>query len=421
MTTTSDLGRVRPIHRGAWSAAAPYEPLDIVTYNNRSYFCVQAATAVLPTNTTYWAIVAEPTGVTISVGKGLMIDGVEAGSADLSNNRLFKLSVLPETKASKRNRHLNPAFQVCQDRATGASTVISSGSAYAFDGAYVFASGGGALTCQQALKTSPGGSPCRLRCTATTADAAIAASDNYAAVFPIEGVNIADLLFGTANAKSFVWRGVVNLPAGTYGLSFYNQSATRSYVTMFTIATGGVDTLVTAVVPGDTSGTWVLDTSGAGVIARICFAAGTTWQTATPGAWNAGNFITTSAQTNSMSAINNVFEVCDIGLYKGVELPDWELGSYADDLMACRRYYASMVFSIRANCTSAYNVHSGNGYFPVTMRTNPSISITPGTRSNIGSLVYTTQTEDSFLAEMVSAAGGDTLAINERIFGNARV
>ena len=53
-----NLGRVLPSFRGEYNAATTYIPLDIVYYLGSSYVCKQNAQNILPTNTTYWQIVA---------------------------------------------------------------------------------------------------------------------------------------------------------------------------------------------------------------------------------------------------------------------------------------------------------------------------------------------------------------------------
>lgn len=52
--TTVNLGRVRPIHKGTYSGATAYTPLDIVTYGPLSYICVQPSAGNLPTDTDYF-------------------------------------------------------------------------------------------------------------------------------------------------------------------------------------------------------------------------------------------------------------------------------------------------------------------------------------------------------------------------------
>ena len=51
---TVNLGRVKPIQRGAYSAGLSYAPLDFVTYNGQVFVCKQASSGNLPTNGTYF-------------------------------------------------------------------------------------------------------------------------------------------------------------------------------------------------------------------------------------------------------------------------------------------------------------------------------------------------------------------------------
>lgn len=253
---------------------------------------------------------------------------------------LSKLRTIAVPFGTIRNRHLNSAFQICQDRATGATTVVTA-AAYAFDGVAVNAIGGAALTCAQVVKATPGGSPYRLRATVTTTDTTISGSDYVGLAFPIEGVDVADLRFGTASARSFVWRGVVTAPAGTYHLAFRNHASTRSYMVPVVVTAGeaGTDKLVTAVVPGDTSGVWISDASGVGIRASLTLAAGGDYLAPATGAWQAGNYIAAAGQSNGVATVGAVYEICDIGLYAGTELPAWEMPAYADDLRKCQRYF----------------------------------------------------------------------------------
>lgn len=44
--------------RGAYSGATAYTVNDVVTYLSQTYICILASTANLPTNTTYWSLLA---------------------------------------------------------------------------------------------------------------------------------------------------------------------------------------------------------------------------------------------------------------------------------------------------------------------------------------------------------------------------
>jgi len=285
---------------------------------------------------------------------------------------------------TSRNRHLNAGFSICQDRALGA-TVAMSASGYVMDGVAVDVAGGGVLTCSQVAKTTPGGSPHRLRAAVTTADASIVAGDLYGVKLPIEGVDVADLMFGSASALSFVWRGVVNLPAGTYGLAFRNGAGDRSYVTTFTVAAGeaGTDKSLTVTVAGDTAGTWIKDASGVGIWVEITFAAGSTYQTATTGAWAAGDYRTTSAQTNAMASTSNVFEIADVGLYAGSVVPSWDYPRFDEEFRKCCRYFWTGTGSETLNVANNTVNLSLYTAFPAVMRASPSVTASSSTVSFI--------------------------------------
>lgn len=56
---TVNLGRIKPIYRGAYSAATAYQPLDFVSYNGVTYFCTAASTGNLPTNAAFFQSVVD--------------------------------------------------------------------------------------------------------------------------------------------------------------------------------------------------------------------------------------------------------------------------------------------------------------------------------------------------------------------------
>ena len=55
---TINLGRVKPVFRGAYAGGTSYVVDDIVTYSNETYICILASTGNLPTDTTYWTKLA---------------------------------------------------------------------------------------------------------------------------------------------------------------------------------------------------------------------------------------------------------------------------------------------------------------------------------------------------------------------------
>ena len=64
-----DLGKVSITWRGAYDGSTAYTPKDAVVYNNASYICIANTTGNLPTDTTYWNVMA---------AKG--VDGTDIGT-----------------------------------------------------------------------------------------------------------------------------------------------------------------------------------------------------------------------------------------------------------------------------------------------------------------------------------------------------
>ena len=67
---TVNLGRIKFVWQGAYSGATAYVADDVVSYNGSSYICILASTGNLPTNTTYWNLMAQ-TGTDITSIAGL--------------------------------------------------------------------------------------------------------------------------------------------------------------------------------------------------------------------------------------------------------------------------------------------------------------------------------------------------------------
>jgi len=67
---TVNLGRIKFVWQGAYSGATAYVADDVVSYNGSSYICILASTGNLPTNTTYWNLMAQ-TGTDITSLAGL--------------------------------------------------------------------------------------------------------------------------------------------------------------------------------------------------------------------------------------------------------------------------------------------------------------------------------------------------------------
>lgn len=237
-----------------------------------------------------------------------------------------------------RNRLINASWRHDQVNEGTAYTVTGgAGTIQAVDGWSGVGVGAGTFTMQR-VADPDNASLYALKIACTVADASIAAGDAYLVETAIEGYDVADLKTGTASAAQITISMDVKFDVtGVYGVSLLNSASNRSYVGLFTqnVASANERKMITLTL--DTAGTW-LYTNGVGMYLRIGLAVGSTFQTAS-GAWTAGNFVTTSAQCNFMSANTNVGYVKRVQLEKGsVATPFEEISMYAD-FARVKRYF----------------------------------------------------------------------------------
>jgi hypothetical protein len=174
----------------------------------------------------------------------------------------------------------------------------------------------------------------------------------------IEGYNIADLGWGTANAKtvsvSFWAQSTV---AGTYSGNITNASGNRSFIFTYTLA-ANTWTYVTATVAGDTSGTWN-STNGTGIsVTPITLNCGASYQ-GVAGSWIAGDARGTSGSTYlATSNSGAVFYVTGVQLEVGSSASSFEYRPYGTELQLCQRYF-------EAGSLWREGTNAGNGNFCV--------------------------------------------------------
>jgi hypothetical protein len=246
--------------------------------------------------------------------------------------------------------------------------------------------GAGVVTFGQST-TAPAGFINSSVVTVTTADSSIANSDLYYIYQQIEGLNVADLGFGTASAQtvtlSFWVRSSV---IGTYGAVITNSSGNRSYVSNYTINVANTWEQKLVTVAGDTSGTW-LTTNGIGLSIRWGLAAGSNWQ-GTAGVWGTANAVCSSSQVNFMATVSNTFYLTGVQLEVGSQATSFDFRDYGRELILCQRYFQ------RVGPNNGYQEHYALGpcrpaeintlyAYKVTMRSAPSVTVNDYTLLNV--------------------------------------
>jgi hypothetical protein len=167
----------------------------------------------------------------------------------------------------------------------------------------------------------------------------------------IEGYNIADLNWGTANAKTVTlsfW--VRSSLTGTFGGSLRNNAADRSYPYSYTITTANTWQQVSVTIAGDTTGTW-LTTNGVGIQIGFAFGTGSTFS-GTAGSWTAGNLLSASGATSVVGTSGATFYITGVQLEEGTTATSFERESYSVTLQKCQRYY-QLVYPTAGNATTS--------------------------------------------------------------------
>ena len=237
----------------------------------------------------------------------------------------------------------------------------------------------------------------------------------------IEGLNVADLGFGTASAKTVTlsfW--VKSSITGQFATVLYNYDGSRVYNTAVTINSANTWEYKTFIIPGDTTGTWYTN-NNTGMWFKIYLSLGSSYQTSTT-AWNAGSYFGLTGQTNFMGTSGNTFYITGVQLEAGTVATPFEFRHYTNELQLCQRYYQSFTIPnyIGMNGSSlgsGYTVYFGLSFpLKVSMRASPTIlqNISIVT-DNAGTQTFTADTE------MYSFLHGNSSANYSYIGGTAKL
>jgi hypothetical protein len=279
-----------------------------------------------------------------------------------------------------RNRIINGDMRIDQRNAGAAVT-----SGYPVDRFQVVISTDGAFSGQQDSSV-PAGFNTSVKLTTTTADASLGATQFYAFRHRVEGFNVADLNWGTANAKtvtlSFWTRSSLT---GTFGGVLRNSANDRSYPFTYSISSANTWEYKTITVAGDTSGTW-LTTNGIGLQIDFGLGVGSTYS-GTAGAWAGSLYISATGAVSVIGTLNATWYVTGVQLEVGSVATPFERRPYGAELALCQRYYykvlpgvGSIPIAMCANATTT--VTRAFWPLPVTMRIAPSALEQTGTASD---------------------------------------
>jgi hypothetical protein len=283
-------------------------------------------------------------------------------------NRVVDASggVLAPISSVMRNRIINGAMVIDQ-RNAGASTTPASDGIYNLDRWQARMSTGSKFSVQQnaGSVTPPVGFNNYLGITSTSSYSA-SSSDFFVLEQVIEGFNVQDLAWGTANAKTVTLSfQVYSSKTGTFGGSLFNNAANRSYPFTYTIASANTWTSASVTIAGDTSGSWT-QTNGAGIYLNFDLGSGTS-RVGTAGAWAGATYWGASGCQSIVATSGATFYITGVQLEVGTQATSFEYRQYGQELALCQRYF-EMVFKTWGTWT-ATNAFRMNGRFSVRKRT----------------------------------------------------
>jgi len=319
-------------------------------------------------------------GVTID---GVLLKDTGVGSA-ASPVTLNSLAYPTEGSVNFRNRIINGDMRIDQRNAGAAVTINSATDTYFVDRFLaVGQSSDGVFTVQQST-TAPAGFVNSIIATVTTVDASIGSTQFYLLQHRIEGNNVADLGFGTANAKTVTlsfW--VRSSLTGTFGGSLRNTAANRSYPFTYSISVADTWEQKSITIPGDTTGTWSTN-NGIGITISFSLGDGSN-RLGTAGAWAGANYSGATGQVQVIGTLNATWYITGVQLEVGSVATPFERRPFGAELALCQRYACSTFqqgvawgqnrgqpgLYVLTQSTSARV--SATFKFPVSMRATPTI------------------------------------------------
>jgi hypothetical protein len=273
---------------------------------------------------------------------------------------------------SFKNRIINGDMGIAQ-RGTGSVTNDAAQNLYPVDRFIIYGNVSSKFTAQQnaGSVTPPVGFTNYLGCTSSSAYT-VGSSDLFFILQKIEGLNVADLGWGTASAQpvtlSFWARSSLT---GTFGGSITNDAQNRSYPFSYTISAANTWEYKTITIAGDTTGTW-LTTNGAGVQLNFSLGAGST-RSGTAGSWSGSGLFSSTGAVSVVGTSGATLYLTGVQLEKGTVATSFDYLPYTTELALCQRYFQrTSGYSVLASSgTSA----TGSYTYVVEMRASPSLSL----------------------------------------------
>ena len=309
-----------------------------------------------------------------------------------------------------KNRIINGAMVIDQ-RNAGASVTPTSGQ-FAVDRWRFDVTQASKFTAQQnaGSVTPPTGFSNYLGCTSSSSYAVLT-GDFFGFKQVIEGFNTADLGWGTANAKTVTLSfQVYSSLTGTFGGSIYNSAFNRSYPFSYSIPTANTWTSISVTIAGDTSGTWIGATNGAGMQVFFSLGTGATYS-GTAGAWTGSGLFSATGATSVVGTSGATFYITGVQLEVGSTATSFDYRPYGTELQLCQRYFQVRNLSGDYAVIWTGDVTTANTYFytepfPVAMRAAPTGTMLVTNQDQFNAPIFARVTNSGMVANALSIGTG---------------
>jgi hypothetical protein len=254
-----------------------------------------------------------------------------------------------------RNRIINGAMVIDQ-RNAGASVTPTVDGTYTLDRWKTSLTQSSKFSVQQQTSIVPEGFTYALKVTSLSAYS-VGSGDTFSIYQVLEGFNIADFSWGTANAKSVTLSfRVYSSLTGTFGGAIVAPSFGFSYPFNYSVASANTWTTISVTVAGPTSGTFG-STNGNGFSVFFGLGSGATYS-GTAGAWASSSALTATGAVSVVGTNGATFYITGVQLEVGTVATPFERRLYGTELMLCQRYYEKSYDSSVVPGSSSSNGYS---------------------------------------------------------------
>ena len=268
-----------------------------------------------------------------------------------------------------RNRIINGAMMIDQ-RNAGASVTQTTGNLFPVDRFAIYGDVASKFTAQRSTTSAAGFSNSLL--ITSSSSYSVGAGEVFTLAQFIEGFNVADFGFGTANAKAITlsfW--VRSSLTGTFGGVVQNGTNARSYPFSYTISAANTFEYKTITIAGDTSGTWATDNS-TGLTIRFGLGVGST-KSGTAGSWASADYRSATGATSVVGTNGATFYITGVQLEKGSTATSFDYRPYSTEFDLCERYYQIVEGGYYGSSANGGS-NAGKIYFKRTMRASATVT-----------------------------------------------